>query len=211
MEAQHPSESYRVLAVALALSVSLHFLAWWFWPEINGSSRDQAQPQLKSLQENLQVTFIRAPQSLETNEAISAPLPAPTSLPTRATQDSVSTDKTPTGAIAPDAPAEPLPVKDTPITKPVTMPATTSTTTLDANATNPRPARAGTVFDPRLRARLGQQRPQVITEYDGSYTNVHGENIADIGDGRCIRAAAERRGERGTGWYLSKPCPTALS
>jgi hypothetical protein len=64
----------------------------------------------------------------------------------------------------------------------------------------------GDVFDPRLRARLQNNRTAIRTEQSSrgvTMTNIYGETLVDVGDGSCLMGREARAGEP-TNWYMTK-------
>lgn len=64
-----------------------------------------------------------------------------------------------------------------------------------------------TIFDPRLRSRLGEAQQEVYeTDKNNSWTLSNGVRVIEMGNGECIKSMPQLANERGTRWSLRFKC-----
>ncbi|HRH76142.1 MAG TPA: hypothetical protein PK129_02250 [Cellvibrionaceae bacterium] len=64
-----------------------------------------------------------------------------------------------------------------------------------------------TIFDPRLRSRLGEAQQEVYeTDKNNSWILSNGARVVEMGNGECIKSMPQLANERGTRWSLRFKC-----
>lgn len=83
-------------------------------------------------------------------------------------------------------------------------------TKVDSQAVGPpSESRNATIFDPRLRKRLGESVNSASAdagEIGGSWVRPSGTQVVAVGDGKCIKSMPKLGDERGTRWSLRFAC-----
>src|SRR5690554_369419 len=195
LESAHPAgREYRAWVAAVVISLLAHAFLGWLWKLYEPEPTPAETVSFK-----LQLQTARAePSSVTSATESESELQSPSS------NTRPMTDSLPEQTLTPDKKAQPKKEADRNAEPAQAEPVKTASPVTSIPSGVPS-SNTETVFDPRLRAKLGRAAAATPTSRykTPSYTDISGSTRVELDDGKCLRSKVEKKRGFSTDWYLT--------